>query len=185
MPDTIQKGKLLLSDPSLLQDNVFGRSVILITECNPEGTVGFILNKPVDYIISDLVPDIEFPLPVYIGGPVDEDNLFFIHNKPELIPHSTEISEGIYWGGDFDVVKKQINIGNISENEIRFFLGYTGWDIGQLEAELQSNSWIVVSNPHKANILAKAKADFWKEQLKTLGEKYAIWMNAPENPEFN
>lgn len=185
MLDIIQKGKLLLSEPSLLQDVVFGRSVILITEYNSEGATGFILNKPINYSVSDLIPDIEIPFPVYTGGPVEQDNLYFIHNKPEIIPFSTEISDGIFWGGDFEIVKKQINLGNISEHNIRFFLGYSGWEAGQLEDELQSSSWIVVSNPYKNTILTKAHSDFWKEQLKTLGEKYAVWLNAPENPELN
>src|SRR5690606_19400213 len=102
MLDTIQKGKLLLSDPSLLQDMVFGRSVILITEYNSDGATGFIINKSINYAVSDLVPDVEIPFPVYNGGPVEQDNLYFIHNKPEIIPYSTEISDGIFWGGDFE-----------------------------------------------------------------------------------
>lgn len=185
MLDIIQKGKLLLSEPSLLQDMVFGRAVVLITEYNLEGAVGFILNKPINHYISDLIPDIEVPFPVYTGGPVEQDNLYFIHNKPEIIPYSTEISDGIFWGGDFEIVKKQINLGNLSEHNIRFFLGYSGWAVGQLESELQSNSWIVVENTYKSRILSKAQTDFWKEQLEALGEKYVIWSNAPENPELN
>lgn len=185
MPDNIQKGKLLLSEPSLLQDMVFGRSVVLIAEYNSDGAIGFILNKPINYLISELIPDIEMPFSVYTGGPVEQDNIYFIHTKPEIIPYSVKISEGIFWGGDFEIVKQQINLGNISKNEIRFFLGYSGWQTGQLETEMQSNSWIVVSNPYKSTILSKAHTDFWKEQLKTLGEKYAIWVNAPENPELN
>ncbi len=185
MLDNIQKGKLLLAEPALLQDMTFARAVILIVEYNSDGAVGFILNKPISFTASDLVPDMNAPFPLYSGGPVEQDNLYFIHSKPEIIPFSTEICEGVFWGGDFEAVKKQIELGNISENEIRFFLGYSGWSAGQLESEIQSNSWIVMPNPYKNDILSKAKKDVWKEQLKTLGEKYAIWVNAPENPEFN
>jgi len=185
MSDTVDKGRLLLSEPSLLQDLVFGRSVILIAEHNAEGTVGFILNKPIKYSVSDLVPDIEFLFPLYKGGPVEQDNLYFIHSKPEVIPDSTEISDGIYWGGDFETVKEQINLGNISENEIRFFLGYTGWSEGQLEFELEAKSWIVADNIYGDTILSKLPNHLWKEQLRALGEKYTIWLNAPENPELN
>src|SRR5690554_4492983 len=96
MSDTVDRGRSHITDSTLLQDLVFGRSVILITEYNTEGTVGFILNKPVNYSVSDLVPDIEFLFPLYKGGPVEQDNLYFIHSKPEVIPDSTEISDGIY-----------------------------------------------------------------------------------------
>lgn len=185
MLQEIRKGKLLLSEPSMLQDMVFGRSVILITEYNDEGAIGFIINKPIEYTISELVPDVEVPFPVYKGGPVEQDNLYFIHNKPELIPYSTEISEGLFWGGDFEIIKKQINHGTITEKDIRFFLGYSGWGRGQLDEEMSKDSWIVVQNNYKSDILTEAQADFWKEQLGTLGDKYVIWSNAPENPELN
>lgn len=185
MSYNIHKGKLLLAEPSLLQDNVFGRSVILVAEYNSDGAVGFILNKPIDYFITDLVPDIKKPFPVYNGGPVEQDNLYFVHNKPDIIPYSTEISDGVFWGGDFEVVKKQINLGNLSLRDIRFFLGYSGWAAAQLESEMKTNSWVVIQNAYKNTILENAQIDFWKEQLEALGEKYVIWSNAPENPELN
>ncbi len=185
MLQEIQKGKLLLSEPSMLLDTIFGRSVIFLTEYNDQGAIGFIINKPIEYGLSELVPDIQVTLPVYKGGPVEQDSLFFIHNQPELIPYATEVSEGIFWGGDFEIVKELLNNGSLTQKNIRFFLGYSGWKNGQLEGEMDENSWIIVQNTHKSNLLTKAQSDFWKEQLATLGDKYAIWANAPENPELN
>ena len=96
------KGKLLVAEPSILSDSSFNRSVVLLTEHNDSGSVGFIFNKPSPYLISDLIPDIESSLKVYFGGPVSEDNLYFVHKVPELIPDSIEIADGIFWGGDFE-----------------------------------------------------------------------------------
>lgn len=186
MMQEIQKGKLLLSEPSILLDTVFGRSVILLTEYNKQGALGFIINKPIEESnLSELIPEIQVKLPVYQGGPVEQDSLFFIHTQPELIPYSTEVSDGVYWGGDFEVVKELVNSRNLSSKNIRFFLGYSGWAAGQLENEMDENSWIVIQNNYKSSLLVKAQPDFWKEQLGALGEKYSIWANAPENPELN
>lgn len=183
--EKIKKGKLLVAEPSVICDLSFNRSVILIADYNEDGSVGFIINKPLKYTINDLIPDINADFIIYNGGPVEQDNLYFIHNIPEIITNSIEISNGIYWGGDFELTKNLINSGKIKKDDIRFFLGYTGWDPNQLEEEMESNSWIVVENFYKNKIIGKAATDFWKEKLQELGGEYLIWANAPENPVWN
>ena len=89
---------MLIAEPSMLGDVSFNRSVVLLAEHNSDGSVGFILNKPLSYTINDLLPEIEATFKIYNGGPVEQDNLYFIHNIPEIIPNSVEISNGIYWG---------------------------------------------------------------------------------------
>ena len=126
--ERLKKGQLLIAEPSIIGDLSFNRSVILLADHNEEGSVGFIINKPLRYTIRDLVPDVEASFKIYNGGPVEQDNLYFIHNVPELIPESIEISNGIFWGGDFDLTRQLINEGRIKRDNIRFFLGYTGWD---------------------------------------------------------
>lgn len=179
------KGHLLIAEPSIIGDISFNRSVVLLAENNESGFVGFILNKPLEYTISDLIPTIESELIVYNGGPVEQDNMYFVHTIPDLIPNSVEISNGIYWGGDFDTVTQLLQFGKINGSEIRFFLGYSGWDIGQLEKELDINSWIVVRNTYKNAIFLKDNETFWKEKMVEFGGEYVIWANAPENPNFN
>ena len=90
-----KKGHLLIAEPSTLGDVSFNRSVVLLAEHNDEGSIGFILNKPLNYTINDLLPEIEASFKIYNGGPVEQDNLYFIHNIPEIIPNSIEISNGI------------------------------------------------------------------------------------------
>jgi putative transcriptional regulator len=183
--ESLQKGQLLIAEPSIIGDLSFNRSVILLADHNPEGSVGFILNKPLTYALHDLIPDITSSFTIYNGGPVEQDNLYFIHNIPDLLPNSIEISQGIYWGGDFERTKELLNNGTIQKDNIRFFLGYTGWGAQQLEQELESQSWIVCTNSYKQTILSKSSNDFWKEKILELGGDYVLWSNAPENPILN
>jgi putative transcriptional regulator len=183
--DKLKKGHLLIAEPSIIGDQSFNRSVILLADHNSNGSVGFIINKPLKYTINDLVPEIDAKFKIYNGGPVEQDNLYFIHNIPELIPNSIEISNGIYWGGDFESTKSLINNGVIDKKNIRFFLGYTGWEPKQLETEMNSNSWIIAKNSYENKIIGKSTTHFWKEKIIELGGDYLIWSNAPENPILN
>ncbi|MGV8994832.1 MAG: YqgE/AlgH family protein [Flavobacterium sp.] len=183
--EILKKGQLLIAEPSLLGDMSFNRSVILLADHNDEGSVGFIINKPLQYSIKDLVPEIHATFKIYNGGPVEQDNLYFIHNVPDLIPNSIEISNGIFWGGDFELTAHLINSGVIKKSNIRFFLGYTGWDAQQIEDEIQTNSWIISENFSKNKIIGKSANNFWKEKILELGGDYLIWSNAPENPVLN
>lgn len=183
--EKLEKGHLLIAEPSIIGDLSFNRSVILLADHTVEGSVGFILNKPLKYSIKDLLPEIESKFLIYNGGPVEQDNLYFIHNVPHLIPNSIEISNGIFWGGDFENTKDLINTGVIKKKNIRFFLGYTGWDAEQLENEMNANSWILIKNSYENKILGKASVHFWKEKILELGGDYLIWSNAPENPILN
>lgn len=180
-----KKGNLLIAEPTLTGDVSFNRSVVLLAEHNEEGSVGFILNKPLNYDISDLVPEVKVPFQIYNGGPVEQDNLYFIHKVPHLIDNSIEISDGIYWGGDFEKTVALINKKMITERDIRFFLGYSGWASYQLDQELLSKSWVVVPNEYESDIIQKPTSAFWKEKMVELGGNYLLWSNSPENPSLN
>lgn len=180
-----KKGKLLIAEPTLTGDVSFNRSIILLAEHNEEGSVGFILNKPLNYQINELVTEINIPFQIYNGGPVEQDNLYFIHKVPDLIENSIEISDGIYWGGDFEKTIALINDKVISKKDIRFFLGYSGWASLQLDKELSSKSWIMVENQYESDIIDKPATAFWKEKMMELGGSYLLWSNAPENPALN
>lgn len=183
--EKITKGMLLIAEPSIIGDISFNRSVILLADHNEEGSVGFILNKPLQYTVNDLVPDIESDFEIYNGGPVEQDNLYFIHNVPDLIQDSIEISDGIFWGGNILNVKNLINDNVIKKENIRFFLGYTGWDVNQLALELNNNTWIISKNIYKSEILNKSTDYFWRDKIIEQGGDYLLWSNAPENPNLN
>lgn len=178
------KGKLLIAEPSILNDSSFNRSVVLLSEHNEEGSIGFIFNKPSTYTLNDLMPELSSDLIIYKGGPVSKENLYFVHRVPDLIPESIEIANGIFWGGDFDIVQELIQDGRLKKDDIRFFLGYSGWSKDQLQDELDTTSWIVIENSYQ-NIFDISDQSFWKDQLMKFGGEYKIWANAPENPSLN
>lgn len=179
------KGKLLISDPSILIDSVFSRSVLLIAECNPKGSIGFVINKALDISLQDIVPEAVLNFRIFNGGPVEQDNLYFIHTIPTLIPNSIEIQDGIFWGGDYEVLFELLKKNQVKQHDIRFFLGYSGWEEGQLVEELEDQAWTCVDNQFKSAILQKTPSKLWKELMIDLGDEFVIWANAPENPVMN
>lgn len=186
MNKTLHKGHLLIAEPSIIGDVSFNRAVILLADHTDTGSVGFILNKPLDHKLSDFVPEIEdSDLIVYNGGPVEQDNLYFIHKVPMLIPNSTEISKGIFWGGDFKKVIERLQTGELKESDIQFFLGYSGWDSKQLSGELEEHSWVVLENDKGKELLSSCCLNLWQEKIMQIGGDYLIWANAPENPHLN
>ena len=181
----LKKGLLLIAEPSIIGNMSFNRSIILIADHNSKGSIGFILNKPLDLTLQDLFPEIEINFELYNGGPVEQDNLYYIHKIPGLIPNSIEISDGLYWGGNFQKVIELIKNNKLNPFDIRFFLGYSGWVNNQLNYELRSNTWILSKNIYNNQIIEKVNNSFWKEQMLELGGDYTIWSNAPENPSYN
>lgn len=180
----LNKGQLLIAKPSILNDLSFNRTVIMLCEHNSNGTVGLILNKPMDINITDLVPQINTTHLIYNGGPVSMDSLYFIHLSPKLIPNSISIDGTLYWSGNFEVVIELLNSNQLSKKDIRFFLGYTGWDNNQLDQEIKTNSWLIKNNDY-TNILSVTPEDFWRNELMKCGGVYQIWANSPKDPSLN
>jgi putative transcriptional regulator len=179
-----QKGCILISEPFLL-DNYFKRSIVLITEHSDEGTIGFVLNKPIDIPVNEIVENFpEVDVDLSLGGPVNTDTLHYIHTLGDIVPDSTKVIGNIYWGGEFEVIERLLRSGNISNNQIRFFLGYSGWSPNQLEDELAENAWIIESIPSE-EIMLPMNRHYWKRKLGKMGKKYKMWSNFPEDPEMN
>lgn len=178
-----RRGRVLVSEP-FLQDTYFKRSLVLLTKHSEEGAVGFVLNKPLEVKVNEVILDFpEFDASVSIGGPVGTNTIHYLHTLGDLIPNSVHVFGDIFWGGDFEAIKTLIGEGQIKSDQIRFFLGYSGWNEGQLENELEQNSWLV-TEIKPLNIM-KPNNNIWKHTLSQLGEKYKIWANFPENPGFN
>lgn len=178
-----QKGTILISEP-FLQDAYFKRSVVLLVEHNEEGSLGFILNKEVDFTIYDTIKDFpKFDTQFNLGGPVATDTVHFIHTLGEAIPGAIKVTNDLYWGGDFDFLKLLIRQNQVKPNQVRFFIGYSGWTEKQLEAEMKINSWLV-SNATTDFVMNKNRR-FWKNAVLGVGTNYKMWTNFPENPNFN
>jgi len=175
-------GFALISEP-FTDDDYFGRSVVFLTEHSKNGTLGFVLNKETEYILSDLVEDLDSTFKVYKGGPVETNSLHYIHSLGQ-IKDAVKINDELYWGGDFEQIKSLIKLNLIQEKQIQFFLGYSGWAQNQLEQELMQHFWIVAQVESKEIFLNQTDG-FWRDKLKQMGEKFRIWLNVPENPNLN
>lgn len=181
----VHTGSLLLAEPFMADAN-FRRSVVLLVDhSNDEGSVGFIINKPLSVRMNELVEDFpEIEAVVHYGGPVSTNTIHYIHNVGMLLDGSTEIGPGVFWGGEFDKLKFLVERGLILGENIRFFVGYSGWSPGQLADELDTGSWIM-SDMHP-NYLFKSKAQkLWNQVLHHKGDVFGVIAQLPEAVNLN
>ena len=187
------QGKLLLSEP-FMHDRHFKRTVVLLASHNEEGSVGFVLNRQMELSLGQVVEELgDNFFSVWDGGPVQRDSLFYIHTLGDAIPDSIPIippvkgARGMFWSGNFETIKALIKGNKIAENEIRLFVGYSGWSEGQLQEEIKRNSWLVA--PATIDLVMNAgtssDAKLWQDVLKSMGKEYEIIANFPENPLWN
>ncbi len=177
-------GILLIADP-FLKDPNFKRAVVFLCEHKDEGSFGFVLNRPYDYTLNELITGVEdIKVPVYFGGPVQMDTIHFLHQYPASIPGGFKVVDGIYWGGDFETAISLIRSGDIDINKIRFYIGYSGWSRGQLNDEFKGKSWLTV--PATRNLIFHKEIDqVWKDALHHLGGDYEMMANYPIDPRLN
>lgn len=186
MLSTIQPstGKLLISEP-FLNDPNFKRAVVLLAEHSQEGTIGFILNQPSNLLLKDLVPDLGGDYRIFIGGPVEMDTIHFIHRCYDKLNSGEEIANGVYWGGNFETLKILMDNNAIDANEVKFFVGYSGWGKQQLKEEIKENTWIVSDQYQQNLIFANDEEELWREVIVNLGPKYAHISKFPSDPSLN
>ncbi len=168
-----------------LQDPYFTRSVILLCECDAEGAFGFVLNKYVDLNLEDLISDMpDFDSMVSLGGPVQSENLYYIHSLGDKLDGSVPISGNLSVGGDFESLKTMILSAQIKPEQIRFFVGYSGWGAGQLEEEMTQKSWYV-SEADDLPLMESDQVDIWGVTLSHMGGEFAKLANIPADPSMN
>lgn len=180
---SVTNGNLLIAEP-YMGDTNFERSVVLVCEHNPGGTFGLVLNQLTDIHLSDVIEEVTVDLPLFVGGPVQQNTLHFIHRRPDLIDNSIRIMSGLYWSGDFEQVKQAVNIGTLAERDVRFFIGYSGWSEGQLDAELEQKAWIV-SRTDADFLFNTPTKEFWRGVLKRMGGEYKSIAHYPVDPRLN
>lgn len=182
--ETPHKGSLLISEP-YLEDVHFRRTVVLLSEHNEMGTVGFILNRLLNVTTTDVVPDLlDISFPVFYGGPVEPNTLHFIHKAGMVIPGSFEISKDIYWGGDIEMVNDLLNTGVVTQDEFRFFVGYSGWSPGQLDDEIREKAWWITRSTESI-VFDDDLDNMWKKVVQQMGDDFAYMANSPEDPSWN
>lgn len=182
--EDVKSGKVLLAEPFMLDPN-FKRSAVLLCEHSSEGSIGFIMNKPLQMRIDELIEDFpEFNGEVFFGGPVQTDTVHFIHNIGDLLDDSVPVSKGVYWGGDFEKLKFLISSDIVSESNVRFFVGYSGWSEGQLADEMTYGSWIMANMD--SNYLFKLQPkELWERVMYDKGNAYTVISQIPELLSWN
>lgn len=174
-----RKGRVLIADP-FTDDDYFGRAVVYLCDHNSEGTFGFVLNNFLDIDLNEIAknfPDISTN--ISIGGPVKTEHIFFLHTVGSQIKESVEVDDGIFIGGDYDDLKQQIDDKRIDSTQVRFFLGYSGWSSGQLQEEIDNNSWIVAPVINPGEIMDASVTDIWSKYMRREGKKFDILSRSP------
>lgn len=165
----VRPGTLLLANIDVLEPT-FRRSVIYVVEHNENGTLGVVLNRPSETAVYNVLPQwakfIAKPQTIFVGGPVKRDAALCIGAlhagiEPADIPglrHITGRMVMVDLDADPDV------LGPALEGA-RIFVGYSGWTMGQLDAEIERDDWIVLSGL-PSDVLVGPKVDLWGAVLR-------------------
>ncbi len=183
---TPASGALLIAEP-FLKDPNFSRSVIFLCEHLTQGSFGLVINKPLKITLNQVIDSItDCTATIYYGGPVQLDTIHFLHQLPHLIPGSTKVADGIYWGGEFETVVQLINNKKIDLTRIQFYLGYSGWEEGQLQQEVyECKSWLAVAASDAFIFHKNQHKSVWADALTHLGGEYEQLKNYPIDPQLN
>ncbi len=181
MDDSL-RGKLLVASPTLTDPN-FARSVVLMTEHSEDGAMGIVLNRPADAEARELMPALEniaHDDPLFIGGPVQPQAVVLLAEfaDPEAAAWIVVADVGLASSeADFDDLNETVRRG-------RFYAGYSGWGPGQLELEIDVESWIVEA-PLPAELFPDDPEALWSDVLERKGGSYALISRMPLDPSLN
>ncbi len=181
----LKNGKLLIAEP-FMQDAHFKKTVLALCDyTKQDGAVAFILNRPTNLKMDEVMHDFpEFDSTIYYGGPVANDTIHYMHRLGDLIEGSKEVIPGLFWGGDFNKLKFLIKNGVIQPYDVRFYIGYAGWSAGQLEEEMDINSWIVDELDINYPFLKDA-LDLWQTSLHNKGNHFAVLADMSDTVSLN
>ncbi len=180
-----RRGDLLISEPYLPDPN-FDRTVIFLCEHDENGSLGFVLNKKTEAVVNDLMDGLDsLNSNIYVGGPVQRNTLHFLHKGTIRLESDVEIVDGVHWGMDFEGLMEKINTKQIREQDLKFFVGYSGWSPGQLVDELREKAWIVCKCASQEMVFDTDPADLWRLVLKNMGGKFKLMSNYPRDPRLN
>ena len=196
MPAPLQTGTLLVATPAL-ESAAFDRTVVLITRYSEtELTMGLVLNRPLGERIRHYAADslqqltggedacAELGRIFYQGGPVHQRYLFFLHRLDGLVEGGTKILDGLYFGGNLDTQYTEAEVLRADAPRLRFYLGYAGWEPGQLEAEISTGTWFLAPGDPEL-VLASTPETMWQAVLYSMGGKYRPLSVFPEDPAVN
>lgn len=190
MESILYPGQMLIANSGLLDTN-FRRTVVLLTEHNEDGTMGYILNRKLDATLADIITEkyatkeLEAArIPLYWGGPCQIDSLHYVHRVGKPVEGARHVFGTIHWGGSFDEIHSFIQNQTYSPDIVRFFVGYAGWSEGQLDGELEEKSWLL-SPCNETMVFAESDKNIWSRAVRNLGPKFTKMSLMPEHPSLN
>lgn len=181
------EGSLLVAEP-FLSDDYFNHAVIALVDYTPgKSVMGIVMNRKSDYTLGQTVEGFNdsVKVPLYVGGPMSRNRMFYIHTLGTLFKGAVEIMPGLWIGGDYDEVKQYVNDGYPTDDLIRFFIGYSGWEAGQLEGEIRDHVWAVSAPLSPDQLLTDSDDTYWHKVVKGMGEQYRGWLMHPMYPTAN
>ena len=181
------KGSLLVANP-VLPDPNFSRTVVLLCNHDEQGSFGLVINRTAKLNASEMFSHIDilkaYNEKVYIGGPVSQSTVFFLCRSSRKVEEVDEICAGVYLGSNLETLETVYPAIENPEQNIRFYLGYSGWSGGQLAGEMEQKSWLIQNAEERFVFLDQEKL-VWPEVVNSLGEKYQYLIKAPVNPQWN
>jgi len=176
-------GDVLVAEPPMADPN-FRRTVILLCEHTTEGSFGLVLNRPTGLSLAQATDEgLPFDAELWMGGPVQPDTLHYLHPYGDL-DGALPVIDDVFWGGDFEALRHGIEDGWLDAERVRFFVGYSGWGSGQLDAEVDENAWIVLTATADL-VFADGDDALWRQILRQLGGEYALLSTFPDDPRLN
>ena len=181
-----QRGALLIAKPTV-DDTCFSRAAIITVNHSKRGSMGLIINKPSGLTLNEAIDGLltDEDIPLYLGGPVNTELLFYIHTLGDIITDAKPIGNGLFVGGSYDAMKRYINSGAPVNGKVKFMLGYSGWAASQLNAEIGMHDWAVSYDVDSALVLSNRHEDIWQQLVTHLGERYKMWKNWPSDLSMN
>ena len=168
-PLSVKKGVLLVASPSL-EDPNFRQAVVLVVEHGPEGTVGLILNRSTNVLLSKALPDIAALKGtnhrLFAGGPVEPTRLLLLFRLKEPPTDARSVFDGVYLGRTPKVLERIITQAKPTDT-FRAFVGFASWVPRQLEAEMLLGAWAILP-PDSFSIFDKDPGTLWKDSISRL-----------------
>jgi putative transcriptional regulator len=178
------KGRLLVASPALVDPN-FRRSVVLIAEHTEEGgAMGVVLSRPSETQVAEAAPVLEALVEpgavVHVGGPVEPGAVLVMAEFEDPDDAATVVFDGV----GFMPADSEPEDVALATRRARIFAGYAGWSPGQLEAELEEESWLVL-DPEPSDVFAEDAAELWSAVLARQGGTLSLLARLPADPSVN
>ncbi len=182
------RGALLVAKPTV-EDFCLKRSItILVDHDNEDGSMGVIVNKPTRFTLNEMVPDLvcREQVPIYLGGPVGTNMMFFLHSLgKDAIPGSEQLAPGVFFGGDFEVIKMFLADGENINEKVKFMVGYSGWAVEQLANEVARHDWAILKGDVAPLVMSTDNEAIWSNAVARFGDQYQLWKNWPNDVSLN